>query len=378
MKKIGILTFHYSNNYGGVIQSLSLYKVIKEFGYDLEIVNFVPSNYNKKKIFSTLGLRRNIFKNKLTSLNPITIFLKVIIILKYSKNISKKFDEFRCINGKLSKLYDENSIEKHLNEYDLIFVGSDQIWNPSQRKLPYYFLDFKEKYSGLKASYAADSTTSEVQESEKDLLSQSISKFDFISVRNNHTFDFVKKLIDTEVEIVLDPTLLIDFETRSKSDEKYILVYVLGKELRNNNFKIIKEIKKKYNYKVYSIKIPTEVFSIDKYVDKVFYDLSPDQWINMFYNASFVFTDSFHGVLFSMKFKKQFLAYYTEELRSSRFMDLSKRFMLEKHIISSVEDFYIKNPLEEIIDYNFIFDLIIGYKKQSINFIQRVINCLEK
>mgnify|MGYP000977622301 FL=1 len=39
MNKIGILTFHYSNNYGGVLQALALQKVLQSRGYNVEIIN---------------------------------------------------------------------------------------------------------------------------------------------------------------------------------------------------------------------------------------------------------------------------------------------------------------------------------------------------
>jgi hypothetical protein len=38
--KIGILTFHRVYNYGAVLQSYALQKVIKQLGYDVEIIDY--------------------------------------------------------------------------------------------------------------------------------------------------------------------------------------------------------------------------------------------------------------------------------------------------------------------------------------------------
>jgi hypothetical protein len=139
MKKIGILTFHYSNNYGGVLQSFALQKSIESMGYDSEIINFIPSSYRPTSIKNNLGISKNIFKSKIEDLNIITIAKKINIMKEYSNTITEKFDIFRNNEMKLSKRVDENSIEMILNNYDVIIVGSDQVWNPTQRKRPEYF-----------------------------------------------------------------------------------------------------------------------------------------------------------------------------------------------------------------------------------------------
>ena len=44
MKKIGILTFHYADNYGAVLQAYALRKVLNTFeDCEAEIINYVPS-----------------------------------------------------------------------------------------------------------------------------------------------------------------------------------------------------------------------------------------------------------------------------------------------------------------------------------------------
>ena len=91
MSKIGILTFHYSNNYGGVLQSLDLYNTVKELGYDVEIINYIPKSYKPNNIIGNLGIRKNIFKNSLNDLNIINISQKMKIMNRYCPSIISKF-----------------------------------------------------------------------------------------------------------------------------------------------------------------------------------------------------------------------------------------------------------------------------------------------
>lgn len=377
MSKIGILTFHYSNNYGGVLQSLALHNTVKELGYDVEIINYIPKSYQPYNLTRNLGISKNIFKNKLSNLNVINISQKVKIMNKYSKSIMNKFDSYREEKANYSKRVDEDSLETILNNYSAIIVGSDQVWNPSQRRNPIYFLNFGDKYKGKKISYAPDSTIRDVNPEDLQVLKKALGEFHHISVRNDHSFDFVKSVIDKEAEIVADPTLLFDFNNLGKkesSEGEYILTYVLGKEIEGSHGKVIEKIRSKYgNLPVYSIKIPTMNFDLSPFADKVFYDLNPEEWMSMFKNAKFVYTDSFHGVLFSLKYHKPFLAYYTEKLRATRFIDLGKRYNIDKYIVQNKAEIDEKQALDVAPDFNSIDKIIESQKKTSLDFLRNAL-----
>lgn len=377
MKKIGILTFHYSNNYGGVLQALALQRVLEADKFECEIINFVPSTYRINKIISNLGIRRNPFKNNINNLNIIKQIKKIIIMKRYNSIITHKFDLFRLNEMKMSRQVDEFSLEKILSNYDSIIVGSDQIWNPGQRNKPEYFLDFNENYSGRKISYSADSSVSEIYTNQR-ILKKALSEFSYISVRNKHSYDFVFAILNKESEITVDPTLLYDFqvsEKKIKIEEPFILTYILGKEISGSNKKAIEKIKRVYgDLNVYSILIPTQEFNIPTYADKVFYDLDPNEWLSIFKKAAFVFTDSYHGTIFSLKFHIPFLAYYTETLRSTRFIDLGKRYKLEKYIIESALDIDVKNCLIEKPNFTNIDICINEHIEKSKKFLKVATN----
>lgn len=240
MGKIGILTTHYSNNYGAVLQCLALQKTLESKGFDVEVLNYIPSDYKPNRIISKLGIRKNIFKNTKENMNLINIIKKIKIKRKCNKIIIGKFNKFRERKMNLGDEVDEKSIELILNKYEAIIVGSDQVWSPSQRNKPEYFLDFGNKFTGEKISYAADSTIKEIDTNNRINLRKCLSEFNSISVRNEHSYEFVKSLINKDVPIVADPTILYDFENikmKKVENNEYILVYVLGKEIKGVSIK---------------------------------------------------------------------------------------------------------------------------------------------
>lgn len=378
--KVGILTYHYSNNFGGVLQAYALYKVLESLKTDVEIIDYVPRSYTIApcpNILRTMGLRKNPLKMDLRDINPTTFVKRVIVKLKYNRKIEHKFNVFRNAMLRSTTEVSEDTISDILSNFDLIIVGSDQIWGPVERNRPIYFLAY-EIFTGKRVSYAADSTTAMVDQDHSPVLKGSLGKFDSISVRNNHSQMFVNEVLGTSPEIVADPTLLWDFSELACPDAEnpkpYIFVYILGDDIKGGNAQAIKQIKETYgNLPVYAATIPTMKFNICDYADKVFYDLGPVEWLEMIKNASFVYTDSFHGALFSLKFRKPFLAYYAEAMRATRFIDLGKRYQIEKYIVNSVDEIGGKGSLLEPPDFTLIDSLIEQHKKQSIRYLKEAL-----
>ena len=381
MEKTGILTYHYSNNYGGVLQSYALYAYLRSRRIDAQIINYVPSSYQADSlvhnIFSSTGLRKNPRNIEIEDFSPRNFAVRVNAKRKYNKEITGEFDSFRNSYLGLSNQVNESNVHTILPDYRTIIVGSDQIWGPVERNRSIYFLGFDE-FKGNKVSYAADSTIAEVSEEHIDKLRRELGDFDRISVRNKHSQKFVETVIGEKPPIVADPTLLWDFDELGRGfmsdSDPYILVYVLGKDINGSNRKAIEEIKRIYgNLKVYAIVIPTMKFNICDYADKVFYDLGPEEWLDMIRNATFVYTDSFHGTLFSLKFHKPFLAYYAEAMRATRFIDLAERYQIGRYIVSSVDEIEAKGSLLETPDFATIDQLIEEHRAFSIRFLEEAL-----
>lgn len=369
MKKIGILTFSYGSNYGGTLQCVGLYKFIKKnFDKEIEVINFIPKNKYSLKNLYLLG-----------AVNYKKIDLKKLLIkIRYAKKTIEKFDIFRKKEMEITQILTEKNVDSKIKDYETVIVGSDQVWNVVGGLRETYFLKNIENIN--KISYAACSGSDFYQESDREKLKESIEKFNHISVRNNHTYNFVKNLTDKSSEIVCDPSILYDYKeylNNKKSKEKYILTYILGSEINGGHIKVLEEIKKKIGVtKIIAVGIAyagSGSLQFYPWADEIRYDLSPEEWLNLINNAEFIYTDSYHGVLFSMKFHKKFLSYYSEKGRASRFIDLAKRYNVEEWIVNDSKEIFEKKSLEKTPNYEEIDKLLEEHRKYSINFLKKAL-----
>ena len=183
---IVILTFHFGYNYGGVLQAYALQKYLQSLDYNVEIINYIPIEYNEPSLLFGLSFR-----------NPIEMMRALLIKLFHQNESIKAFDKFRNKFMVLTeKITDEKKLAEKANNYDTIIVGSDQIWNPSQHDKHIYFLDWYPPYKGKKISYAPCCAVNKVKDIDVEKLKKALNDFSSISVRNKTTFNFVKYLTE--------------------------------------------------------------------------------------------------------------------------------------------------------------------------------------
>ncbi|MCC8112488.1 MAG: polysaccharide pyruvyl transferase family protein [Bacteroidales bacterium] len=335
--KVGILTFHYSCNYGGVLQAYALQEYVKTLGHEVKIINFVPKS----------------FRNNWKSYIPRTIDLKVVLSrlvqLRYGNRILKAFDKFREEYFSLTQVISDEELPLMNDKFDAIIVGSDQVWNPSQHPYKVYFLNWEPAFTGRKIAYAPCCGINQVRPENKERLCKALRAFHSISARNPETANFVEGLMGKAPEIVPDPTLLSPIENLAyqpsyidaviKSYGDYILVYYLGKEIDGGNKRALEVLKKKYpGAKIVMVQSPHSNAKIAPWADEMVYTASPIEWLKLIKNAVCVYTDSFHASIFAMKFQRDFIAYYAEKNRASRFLDMKTRYGVENNIINSIAE----------------------------------------
>ena len=129
-----------------------------------------------------------------------------------------------------------------------------------------------------------------------------------------------------------------EFVGNAPISEPYILVYILGRDISGSGVKVINAIKEKYGaMKVVGILTSSGFSTSSLFSDVVITDASPSEWVNYFAHASFVYTDSFHGVMFSMKFHKDFICYILEGCRKSRLVDVQQTYGLSNLVFDARE-----------------------------------------
>lgn len=187
----------------------------------------------------------------------------------------------------------------------VVVLGSDQIWNyhwQSSEGLELYLGSFAPR--GHVISYAASFGVSEIEDERvRNLFREYLPRISSISVREDRGRELVKELSGEEATVVLDPTLMIDATewliiTKDfvPENDRYILTYFLGKPSPEQE-EIIHNKAKSLGCRVRRI--------LDR-GDPETYVAGPEDFVELFSKAQYVFTDSYHACCFSIIFNKQF------------------------------------------------------------------------
>lgn len=347
--KIGILTFHHSNyNYGAVLQTFSIYKVVELLGYDSYIINYIPEIYSLRKklaavIVSILGFEFELFRRR---------------------NIPR-------ILHKTTHLNQLNALNKFLDGF---IVGSDQVWRYRKNieSMFIYYLNFvnDDKY---KMAYAA-SFGLDYWEADENLtykIKNLINRFNAISVREESGVEICKNIFEVSSITLLDPTLLLDrkyFYEISNSNKKIpnsqkYLAYLLFDDTKHNKL-FLKKMATQINLKV------VRLGGKKIWQKKGFYLFSSvGKWLRNIINAEFIVTDSFHCTAFSIIFQKQFICLANPHKGTTRLENLLKLLKLESRLYTDINQ-VDNNVILDQINYDKVEKLLEKEKSRSIDFLK--------
>lgn len=370
---------NYRRNYGGILQCVALQNTLESMGHQVEVIRFQSLDKGRfhrkiKLLFS--GLPASALGKYLYDIGKDFIALFLGSRKPLSASLLEKCKKFVDANIKYTELCNENTIGELLIEhkFDAVVIGSDKIWGELSRERLVYMGDFEPRFCGKVLSYAACSSFPFIPYYNREKIHSLLLNFSAISVRDVYTRDLFKCYSDIDMQIVLDPTFLYDFAPylTKKEEEPYVFTYILGREIKGGHKQMIEQIKKKYvNIKIKAVVLSDESMDVVPYVDEVVDDADPLEWLNAIYNATFVYTDSFHGIVFSLKFKKTFVAYYTEASRATRLIDLRDRLHLDNVIVSSVKEAYDKSSIYYAIDYKKVNVVLDKYREESLGFLRQ-------
>lgn len=367
MKKIGILTFHNAHNYGAMLQAYALQEVLSEEN-EINIINYKNSIIcNQYRLFKPL--RKNIIKYMKNLVND-------IINYPINRRRFNSFYSFMINNFNLSKEYiDENELFKAKLNYDIMITGSDQVWNPGivGELSDVYTLNFGEE-NIKRISYAASVGNAKSIEKNKNEFKRKISKIDYISVREEDAQKELKAILDKNVDVVLDPTLLLTKDEWNKKiqnfssyQEKYILAYVVEKD--EEYIKILNDLSEKTGLKVIHFSKNNTGYNN---ILKNAYTEGPLEFVNLIKNAEYVVCTSFHATVFSIIFNKKFFV-VPHRKTGSRVTNILNKLNISNRAINSLEEFNKINYNEEI-DYQIVNSILEDERQKSINWLNNAIN----
>lgn len=315
---IGVCIRYYHENYGGMLQAYATIKLLEKYGIEYEIIR-----YKKKKdlkfIIKSIPRLFNIilindkyeaFQKKISIKNNSEFKINDKIRMREFKNfITENFESH------LSKInYGYEELKKNAQKYSLVFSGSDQLWSPAGLPTNFYNLMFVPD-NIKKVSYASSFGVSEIPWYQKKRTAKFLNRFDNISVRENTGKRIIKDLTGRDVQVVLDPVLMFDktewenlIKVKKEYNEKYIFAYFLG---ANKEHRIaVENLAKQTGLKIVTLRhLDQYVEEDEKFGDYAPYDVDPNKFLNLLRGAEYVCTDSFHGAVFSIIHRKQFVIF---------------------------------------------------------------------
>ena len=383
-KKVGILTFHFPHNCGAALQAYALERVVAEYG-ECEIINYRPDYhaqwYDYRYQCEYLpNILKSIWKSDRNKVKAFARILYSTIFTKKSENFNNAKHRTKVYNS-FEKKYlrcspvckNKDQVEALFQKYNIVIVGSDQVWNPQvtgENLDEVYFLPFASK-NEKRYSYAA-SAGGQLNEEYLDILAEKLKCFNGVSVREGYLKnDLQIRKIDCRVDV--DPTLLLnkeDYLPLEKSVKqvhgvKYVFIYAF--HISDELIEVLKLLKARDNYSFFSIPMNGELkikagFDITE-VDIV----GPSEFLYLIHNADFIVASTFHGIIFPAIYEKQFVCLDAEGA-NARLINFLKMFGLENHKYSK-EGSLVFNE-----EYTQFREMRNSYAKGSKQYLMSIIN----
>ncbi len=356
--KIAILTLPLHTNYGGILQCYALQTVLERMGHEVCVIEkkfkparlplyLTPLCYGKRLLKNLIGYKCPIFyEQRYNRIQHIIRQNTDIFINQYIH--LKRYHSFSDIKE---------------NEYDVIVVGSDQVWRPVYfgfDKIENAYLKFAEKWNVKRISYAASFGTDKWEYTPKQTsqCGQLLKMFDAVSVREHSAIFSCKQYFGVNAQYVLDPTLLLEKEdyvklfkaTNTPKSKGNLLCYMLDEtEEKKKLVQYIADQKGLMPFNV-TAKLYDENAPLNERIQP-----SIEQWLRGFEDAQMIVTDSFHGCIFAILFQKPFVTIANAGRGMTRFTSLLNLFNLESRSVCSWENFESRQmELMKQIDYSSI------------------------
>lgn len=359
--KIALLNLPLDNNYGGNLQRYALLKVLQDMGHEvthiyLKVRRHLPW-YKWAYSYPKRFVQRYMLGN-----NNTFVFEEKRFNEERNKGLALTLQFYDKYIHHTSECFTIKEIKQLCRDkYDAYLVGSDQVWrkgSTGQIGLKNYFLHFAAKENVRKYAYAVSLGVDNdlLSEKEHSDLGKLYSRFDAVSVREKSAIALFDQFgwVSPEAELCLDPTLLLE-----SSD--YIKLITEDNAVNLTEGKIYRYIldpteKVKFVTEYYSKKLSEEYISVGL-GDTA--KVSISQWLNNIRMADFVITDSYHGVVFSVIFRRPFIFLGNKGRGNTRVQSL-------------FEVLNLGDISEEVSDFSEVSQYLEDMKERSMAFLKRI------
>lgn len=376
MKNIGLITFHESDNYGTCLQAFALQTMIENLDYNCNIIN-----YKRHNIINNSKRDRNSIKKIIEAYGFRNLF-RIKKIKKHSAEKKESFSNFRkkYFHYTENIYYSVDDLKKIENYYDAFVCGSDMIWTLDRiDEVDIFFMNFIKKKP--KIAYAPSFGSSTINLKVNSDILEMLNKFNSLSCREKSGVEFINNNCINEANFVCDPTLLIPkdkwfemFNFKNNTENKVVSYLFEGTPTWAKN--IFNKLEEESAIEYIPMTVPEIGIMLSKNKIEA---IGPEEFVKNIASAKMVITNSYHGLLFSIIFEKQFIVLRRDKSGKwghfeERMRGILKYLGLENRIIE-VESDYTKIKSE--INYKLINDKIEKLRNSSLKYLKESLECIE-
>lgn len=293
----------------------------------------------------------------------------------------QKFIDTRYI--KTDEEYDSRLLEIKDPGFDCYICCTDVIWKkePGFGFDRGFFLAGRAMENKWKISYAASRGVYHCDNREdEETFFRWIGDIDAISVREEILADYLRRNLENDVQIVVDPVMLHEKEFYEDimvkpEEEHYLFLYYVMEKAEDTIVQAVNYARAKGLKIVEITDRPVKGGRLQKYddVEVIYnYDMSIEEWLGYIRHADCVFTNSFHCICFSILFEKQL---FVGERNGDKVTNVLKTFGLSHRRINASSDI-VGDPLPEA-DYSKVRPILAQKRQESSDFILGAIRSME-
>lgn len=371
---ISFTTYSKHMNYGAVLHGWAFQRVLESFGRQSTVIDYIPRNldgYSLKWPFLSAGQRRFVPAVRFVARWMFSIFAN---LRKY-----RKFESFLRRNLRLTtKRYrarDLKADDAFADEgFDIFVCEADVTWK-KRPEAPFdrgFLLDFPAARGKVKIAYAPSLGSAPFSAAEEPVFTAAIKDFAAVSTREREGAEYVGRLLGREIPWVLDPTLLLaaaDYARIARAPSVnggYVLLYTC---MRYNRNMVVEA--EKYARRRGRRLVEVGNYGINRLIHrhKVIDDAGVEEWLGLFAGADAVICNSFHGICFSLIFRKPFYV-FSRGAEDTRFSNICKATGLEGRLLAG--DGHIPEA-DAPIDFDAVEDRLAPLRDRSLEFIRKEI-----
>jgi hypothetical protein len=354
--RIGTISFTTIDNYGAILQAYALSKVLERKGDQVSVINYQLPHSKLRDWLHVMHLSYIPHAPGTVACGVPRLPVRFVHLDQFRKKYLNR----------TRPAWTDDELKEISGQFDTLVTGSDEIFRTDRQGniFPPLFLDFADTQRQNLHAYAASSAGTTDYGDKNAAVAKLLNRFDSISVRDDGTRMLVKKLTGMDPRIVLDPTLLWEFDELPLPEppaQNYVLVYGFFRSPQTD--RMVREVADRLGSSVVTVGWAS------KYAHHNLMTADMLQWLSCFKHARLVFTNCYHGLMFSTRYQRDFLVFESDKARL-KLNDFIRRFSLSSRLLPSGEQ---PSPKQlEGMDHAALQNSLKPYTDDSIKYIELI------